>query len=151
MTPYPHHYRVSAHGGPVATVQARADGLPALETTPPPEFGGPQGYWSPETLLCAAVADCFIFTFRAVSRAARLEWTRLDCHVEGTLERVDGQSQFTRFATRVELTVGPDVDEAQAIAALEKAEHGCLVANSLKAERTLEAQLIRASAAASGT
>ena len=142
MTPYPHHYQVSAHGGPAGTVAARAAGLPDIQTTPPPQFDGPEGQWSPESLLCAAVADCFIFTFRAVSRAARLEWQRLDCHVEGTLERLDGIAQFTRFATRVELVVAAGVDEAQARAALDKAEHACLVANSLKASRTLEARVV---------
>lgn len=144
MHPYPHHYRASAHGAPTGIVEARSPSLPTLETTPPPEFGGPEGHWSPETLLCAAVADCFILTFRAVSRAARIDWSQLDCHVEGVLERVDGMSQFTRFVTRVELVVAPGVDETQARAALEKAEHGCLVANSLKGERTLEARIVTA-------
>lgn len=142
MTPYPHHYEVSAHGASTGPVEARAQNLPALTTTPPPEFGGPAGFWSPETLLCAAVADCFILTFRAVSRAARIDWTQLDCHVTGTLERVEGASQFTRFHTRVELTVPAGVDVAQATAALEKAEHGCLVANSLKGARTLDARVV---------
>ena len=143
MTPYPHHYETSAQGAPAGIVEARANGLPTLQTTPPPQFGGPEGHWSPETLLCAAVADCFILTFRAVSRAARIEWSQLECHVRATLERVDGISQFTRFDTRVVLTVGPGVDESQARAALDKAEHGCLVANSLKGARTLEARIAR--------
>ena len=63
--------------------------------------------------------------------------------MRATLERVDGISQFTRFDTRVVLTVGPGVDESQARAALDKAEHGCLVANSLKGARTLEARIAR--------
>jgi organic hydroperoxide reductase OsmC/OhrA len=119
-------------------------GLPSLETAPPPEFDGPGGVWSPETLLCAAVADCFILTFRAVSRAAAFPWSKLECRVEGTLERVSGGSQFTRFATHATLTVPAGADAAKARSLLERAEHGCLIANSLRGERTLEALVIHA-------
>ena len=144
MTPYPHHYSVSAHGAASGVVDVRSNGLPPLSTTAPPEFDGPPGNWSPETLLCASVANCFVLTFRAVSRGARIDWARLDCQVEGTLERVDGTAQFTRFVTRVALTVAPGVDVARARATLEKAEQACLVANSLKGTRVLEARVVTA-------
>jgi len=146
MHPYPHLYSVTATGTGTASIAVTSPGLPTLETAPPPEFDGPGGLWSPETLLCAAVADCFILTFRAVSRAARLEWSKLECHVDGTLERVDGVSRFTRFATRAELTVpaGADVEKARAL--LDKAEHGCLISNSLAGTRSLEARVTVAGA-----
>jgi organic hydroperoxide reductase OsmC/OhrA len=98
--------------------------------------------WSPETLLCAAVANCFVLTFRAVSRAARFEWSRLDCRVEGLLERVEGQARFTRFTTFAKLEVPADADEAKARSLLERAEHSCLVSNSLRGERTLTSELV---------
>jgi len=141
MHPYPHLYQVSATGAASGPVMVDAAGLPTLDTAPPPEFDGPGGKWSPETLLCAAIADCFILTFRAVSRAATLSWSQLECRVEGRLERVTGGSQFTAYATVATLTVpvGTDVDKARGL--LERAEHGCLVANSLKGVRTLEAHV----------
>ena len=146
MHPYPHQYRAAATGGTSGILNITSPSLPDIESAPPPEFDGPGGIWSPETLLCAAVADCFILTFRAVSRGAKFEWLALQCQVEGTLERVDSQSQFTRFATRAALTIpaGADADKARAL--LERAEHGCLVANSLRATRTLEVELIGAPA-----
>jgi organic hydroperoxide reductase OsmC/OhrA len=116
--------------------------LPRLESAPPPEFDGPGGLWSPETLLCASAADCFILTFRALSRAPHLEWLRLECRVEGVLERVERVSQFTRFTTYAHLTVPAGTDVAQARESLERAEHACLIANSLRGARTLEAQVI---------
>jgi len=115
--------------------------LPSLETAPPPEFDGPAGVWSPETLLCASVADCFILTFRAVSRAARFEWSRLECRVEGVLERVGRTSQFTRYTTFAKLTVPEGADSAKARELLERAEQGCLIANSLRGSRALEAEI----------
>ena len=110
-----------------------------ISSAPPPEFDGPGGVWSPETLLVAAIADCFILTFRGVSRAAKFEWESLEARVEGTLERVSGSPQFTRYLTRATLVVKAGSDPAKAKELLERAEKVCLVANSLKGERMLEA------------
>lgn len=146
MHPYPHLYTVSAAGtttGPVAVTAAQ---LPTLETAPPPEFDGPGGVWSPETLLCASLADCFLLTFRAVARAAKLEWLRVECRVEGVLDRVERVSQFTRFRTFATLTVPPGSDVTKARELLERAEHSCLISNSVRGARALEAQVLVADA-----
>jgi organic hydroperoxide reductase OsmC/OhrA len=151
MHPYPHHYIVSAAGCATGPVTISAPGLPSVETAPPPQFGGPSGVWSPETLLTAAVADCFILTFRAIARAVRFDWLALDCRVEGTLERIEGQSLFTGFTTTVRLTVPPAADMTKARRLLEQAEQGCLIANSLRAERALSVEVVTAVRAASTT
>jgi organic hydroperoxide reductase OsmC/OhrA len=144
MHPYPHLYEASAEGAPVDVIQVTAAGLPAIATTPPPQFDGPEGNWSPETLLCASVADCLILTFRAIARASKFEWHKLSCRTEGTLERVEGNSRFTSFVSHVTLHVPAGTDAARAKLLLEKAEHGCLVANSLLAKRELVTQIIEA-------
>ena len=70
MEELPHHYIVSSSASSEGSVLVEAVGLPSLETAPPAEFGGPGDKWSPESLLVAAVADCFILTFRAIARAS---------------------------------------------------------------------------------
>lgn len=142
MHPYPHTYRVSAAGSQSGMVTVSSPSLADIESAAPPEFDGPGGVWSPETLLCAAVADCFVLTFRAISRAARIEWSNLQCRVEGTLERADGVTRFTRLTTSATLTVPPETDIAKARALLERAEHVCLVSNSLNSQRVLEAEVV---------
>ena len=144
MHPYPHTYIASAAAQNAGAVTVTSPQLPNLETAPPPEFDGPGGVWSPETLLCASIADCFILTFRAVSRAARFEWSNLECRVEGILERVDRNSQFTRYTTYARLTVPAGSDAEKAHQLLERAKHGCLIANSLRGERALEVQIVTA-------
>jgi organic hydroperoxide reductase OsmC/OhrA len=144
MHPYPHRYLASAAGAPAGSVTVASPALPDIATAPPPEFDGPGGLWSPETLLCAAVANCFVLTFRSISRAARLEWSALDCHVEGTLERVDGQAQFTQFATTAKLAMTDTANAERARALLERAEHACLVSNSLRAARSLAIEVVGA-------
>ena len=138
MHPYPHRYAVSARGAAAGSVTVFGDGLPALDTAPPPQFGGPDGMWSPETLLAAAVADCLILSFRGVARAARFEWADLSVSVDAVLDRVAGQSRFVSFVTHATITLQKGGDRAVAEALLERAEQGCLVANSLSGTRSLK-------------
>lgn len=142
MHPYPHVYEAAARGEPAGVVPVTTPSAPEVATTPPPQFDGPEGYWSPETMLVAALANCFIFTFRAVSRGSRFEWLRLECKVVGVLEKVDGVTQFSKFETHATLTVAPGADAAKAAQLLEKSEHACLVANSVRGARTLNAQVV---------
>lgn len=141
MHPYPHLYKVQASAEFSGNVALTSAGLPMIMTAPPAEFDGPGDLWSPETLLCAAVADCFILSFRAVARAAKLPWTSLACSVEGTLSRVEGRTRFTHMALEATLDVPAGTDEDKARHALARAEHVCLISNSLVAERSLEAKV----------
>lgn len=141
MQDYPHHYVASAHGRSQGNVSVTGSELADLETNSPPEFGGPSGYWSPETLLLASVADCFILSFRAVARASGLEWSSLNCEVEGVLDKEDKTTRFTRFAIKPTLTLQNAGDRKKAEHCLEKAEHICLITNSLNAEKVLTANI----------
>lgn len=141
MHPYPHTYIVTASGTAAGSVAVSADNLPTLSTAAPVEFGGPGDLWSPETLLCAAIANCFVLTFRSVSRASKLEWRHLSCRVVGTLERGASGLQFTHFVTHAELEVPALTDLELCRNLLEKAEHGCLIANSLRGTRSLRTRI----------
>jgi organic hydroperoxide reductase OsmC/OhrA len=133
---------VSANGAPSGEVIVSAPRLEVLRTAPPKEFGGPGDRWSPETLLAAAIADCFVLTLRALSRTAGIVWNGVECRVEAVLERADGITRFTRIVTQATLTVPMGTDETAARALLERAEKGCLIGNSLLAARHLEAAVI---------
>jgi organic hydroperoxide reductase OsmC/OhrA len=134
MHPFPHRYHVAASGGESGSVRVSAQGLPELQTSAPPEFDGPEGYWSPETLLAAAVADCYVLSFRAVARASRLQWQSLEVDVEGVLDKVDGVSRFTHFKLTPRVCIADAEGETLAHSVLAKAKKVCLVTNSLNAE-----------------
>jgi organic hydroperoxide reductase OsmC/OhrA len=142
MQDLPHHYVVSARAEGKANVIVSSDNLPDIETAGPPEFGGPGDVWSPETLLVAAVANCFILSFRAIARKAKLEWLTLECTAEGDLDKVDKFTQFTGFTVNAKLTIPNGQDEKKAGVILEKAEKYCLVTNSMKAESHLIATVV---------
>lgn len=142
MQDLPHHYVVSARVEGDAHVVVSSHNLPDIETAGPPEFGGPGDVWSPETLLVAAVANCFILSFRAIARKAKLDWLTLACTAEGELDKVDKFTQFTGFKVNATLTIADEKDEAKAGTLLQKAEKYCLITNSMKADSHLDAKVL---------
>jgi peroxiredoxin-like protein len=141
MHPYPHRYDVEAAAEAEGAVMLRSEGLSPLSTAPPPQFGGPGGQWSPETLLVGAAADCFVLTFRAIAAASKLAWRRLDCSAEGVLDRSDGVVRFTQLQLRAHLVVPAGVDPERAKRLLEKAEATCLITRSLVLHPTLGSEV----------
>ena len=140
MHPFPHHYHASASGLATGSVDV-SDGRLRIATQAPPEFGGPEGFWSPETLLVASIADCYILSFRAVARASKLEWQQLDVAVEGVLDRLDGVTRFVKFIVRPRLVLPDPERESLAATVLEKSKRSCLVTNSLSAECELAPEI----------
>ena len=137
MLGYPHKYITTANGGNEGDVVVSGEGLPDLPTQSPPQFGGPEGIWSPETMFSATVANCFILTFRAIARASKFEWTALECNVEGILDRPERTTFFTAFNIHAVLHVPTDAKLEMAQRLLEKSEHVCLITASLKSEIVL--------------
>jgi organic hydroperoxide reductase OsmC/OhrA len=146
VEPFPHVYSATAAGAQTGEVSVRGPGLPGLMSAPAPQFGGPGTLWSPEALLAAAIADCFILTFRAVSGAALFGWRGLECSVDGILDRVARQTRFTGFTVHATLTIAPGADRAKARRLLSQAERACLIINSLKGDHTLDARVLIAGA-----
>lgn len=146
MYPFPHHYVVSATNDGAPDITLSSAGLSSMPSAAPPEFDGPGGRWSPETLIVAAVADCFVLTFRTMARASNLDWVTLECRVDGTVDRVDRVIQFTEFRVHVRLALREAsfaVDEAKAARVLHKAHDGCLVSNSLKGVKHFDIEVVR--------
>lgn len=142
MQEYPHHYVVSADAPAEGIISVNSAGLETLPSLAPAEFGGPGDLWSPETFLVAAVADCFILTFRAVARGSRFDWNSVRCEVDGVLDRVERVTRFTEFHVKVTLHVPEGTDLHKAERLIEKSDHVCLVTNSLTADTLLTTDII---------
>lgn len=137
MDEFPHKYQVTASALEGEYIAVRGADLPEIITDAPEQFGGPGGRWSPETLMMASVADCFVLTFRAIAQASKLPWQALECNVEGTLERIDRVTKFTEISVLATLTVDAGTDQEKAERLLHKTEEVCLVTNSMTATTTL--------------
>ena len=72
MKPLPHRFDVHLEGGPTGPATVTLAGAPELRSSPPVEFDGPGGAWSPEHLLLASVATCFLLTLQIVAQGSRL-------------------------------------------------------------------------------
>ena len=141
MKPLPHTYDVRLTGGPLGYATLSVPGVPDLATAPPLDFDGPGDAWSPEHLLLASVEACFLFTFRVVAQASRIEFTSLDVSAEGTVDRRDGGMRFTEIVLRPQLRLPAGTDQSRALRAMEKSEKACLVTASLAVPVRLEPQI----------
>lgn len=144
MASFPHEYKVSSVGGPDGALAVESNGLPALENHAPPEFDGPEGYWSPETLVTGAVASCLILTFRNLARAQKLEWSNLEVDCNGEVDKTREGLKFTKFSIQAVLTVSGDADESKARTVLENAKKYCLVTASLTAQTQMSVEIRKA-------
>ena len=131
MKPFPHRYEVRIVGGPAGHATLASPGVPDLAADAPTDFDGPGDAWSPEQLLVGAVEACFVLTFRAVARAARVEFTALAVDGEGIVDRASGGTRFTEIVLRPRVALPAGADTARVRRALEKAEKMCLVTASL--------------------
>ncbi len=115
---------------------------------PPREFGGPGDAWTPEHLFLGAVEACFLFTFRAVARASKLDFINVNVHAEGTVDRYAGVTKFTEIILRPRMTFAHGVDRAKVAAILAKTEKNCLISASLTTPVRVEAEIVESEAAA---
>ena len=119
--------------------------LPSLKVATPPDFGGHEGYWSPEQCFVAAVNACVMSTFLAIAQLSKLSFERYEAEATGKLEKPEGQAmQFTEITIRPKLVVTDAKDLERAGRLLEKAEKQCLVSNSIKAVVHLEPEITAA-------
>ena len=141
MQGLPHQYRATATSSAASLVTTSIENQPTLEIAPPASFGGPGDVHSPEDLQAAAVASCFILSFKAIAAASRLDWEKLQVSVAGTLDQVERAVKFTAFETHATLTLpaGSSRDKAERL--LEKAEQSCFITNSLTADNSLAVTL----------
>jgi peroxiredoxin-like protein len=142
MQELPHYYKVKASGEKQGNLKVTADNLPEMLAAPPIGFNGPGDIWSPEDMLMSSVATCTILSFRAISRASKLDWISIECEANGELSRVERVTQFTKIMIKVKLLIPKQENFEKAVRLLNKAEQTCLISNSLTAETHIECEVV---------
>ena len=137
-----HSYRVVAWWSSGRTGLAKTDSAPnAIHFTAPPEFGGVESRWTPESLLLCAIAGCYTTTFRAIAEHSKFEYSDLEVQVEGTIEKVESGYAFTEIVIRPKLSVANDEDQAHGSRLLQKVQTLCLVSRALSVPQIFEPHL----------
>jgi len=108
--------------------------LKSFSVSTPPEFGGPEGEWSPEHLFLSSITSCFMSTYLTFVNKMKIENTGFECTATGQVEIVDGKYKFTYIHIYPKAFVGNDIDVERAKVAMEKTKKYCLISNSVNAE-----------------
>lgn len=121
-----------------------SDGLPPLEFSAPPEFHGEPGRWTPEHLLTASVASCFMATFFSIARFQKLQVQSFHMRAFARLEKLPGEGyRFTEFTLTPDIGVAQE-DVEKTLKVIERAEKSCFVAKSLRAAVQVEPNFVPA-------
>lgn len=142
-----HSYRVVAWWTAGKTGLAKTDSAPnAIHFTAPPEFGGLEGRWTPESLLLCSIAGCFTTTFRAIAEYSKFEYADLEVSVEGTIQKVESGYAFTEILIRPSLAITNEAEQPRGLRLLHKTKSLCLVARAISVPQTFEPHIQVASA-----
>jgi peroxiredoxin-like protein len=138
-----HDYELKLEGTDPKTGILEAEGLQPLDVASPPEFGGPDGVWSPEHLYVASLSSCLMTTFRAIAEIARVEVVEYRDQATGHLRRGDDRLYRMEKVTLRPRVVIADPDQVEkAHRLLEKADQVCLISRSVNSEVVVEPTVV---------
>jgi organic hydroperoxide reductase OsmC/OhrA len=117
---------------------------PDLTVATPPEFGGPEGIWSPEELLVASVGSCLLSTFLYFAHRFELPFESYSSRSTGTIEKTSQGLRFTGIDVSIAVTVSDDeaVERASSLRLKERLEKYCPVSASLNCPVRLALEMI---------
>lgn len=147
-----HHYqtrcrwRGSTGGGYAAYSRTHTAGAtPAaaeLTLASDPAFRGDPSLLNPEQLLVISASSCQLLSFLSIAARAGMEVLEYDDAAEGTMPEDDEPVRITKIVLRPRIVVGPGTDVARVLAFCEQAHQECYIANSLRTEVRVEAEVV---------
>jgi osmotically inducible protein OsmC len=125
---------VSRGAGVVSATSSSAFELPVTIAS---RVGDPEGKTSPEELLAAAHATCFITSLGSELARAGTPPERLDVHCTITMDEVEGQGHRIVHSAISARATAPGADEASLAKAARDADEGCPFAALIRASATV--------------
>lgn len=109
-----------------------------LRVATPPEFPkGEANIWSPEHYFLAAINGCLLTTFLAIAENFKLDFVDFSSNAEGKLDIVDKKYVVSEVILKPTISIKKSSDKELAQKVIEKAEHACLISNSVKSKITM--------------
>jgi organic hydroperoxide reductase OsmC/OhrA len=130
---YDHYVRAHEISAPPAEASLKLSGDPA--------FRGDPKLINPEQLLVMAAASCQLLSFLAVAARKRLDVVEYKDRAEGFMPEDEKPIRITRIVLRPRIVVKSGTKEAVQ-KAVEIGHHECYIANSLKTDIQVEAEII---------
>ena len=125
---------ISRGGG---VVEATSSGAFELPVTIASRVGDPEGKTSPEELLAAAHATCYVTSLGSELARARTPPERLDVHCTITMDEVEGIGHRIVASAITASGVVPGCDAAAFAQAAETADQGCSFSALIRASATV--------------
>ncbi|MGP8321410.1 MAG: OsmC family protein [Methanosarcinaceae archaeon] len=124
------------HKGVLSTGDGKNDILVAT----PPEFGGHEGFVSPEDMFVGSINVCFMTTFLAFSKKAGIDLVSYRSGATGYLEKVDGKNVFSKIMVRPHIKANANENEVMTI--VERVIEYSIILNSIKCDVKIEAIIV---------
>ena len=118
-------------------VEALSSGAFRLPTTNASRIADPEGKTSPEELLAAAHASCFVTSLGSELARAGTPPERMYVHCTITMDEVEGAGHRVVASTIRARGVAPDADPASFAQAAEAADAGCPFSALIRASATV--------------
>ena len=81
-------------------------------------------------------------TFLSIAENSKLEFIAYKGDSKAKLEKVDGKFMISEIELMPIITVSSEKDKERALRIIEKAEHHCLISNSIKSKVELKPEII---------
>ena len=131
---YDHYLRAHEMGAPPAEASLKLSGDPV--------FRGDARLLNPEQLLVMAASSCQLLSFLAVAARKRLDVVEYEDHTEGFMPEDDKPLRITRIVLHPRIVVKGAVDKVAVEKAVQIGHHECYIANSVKADISVEPEII---------
>ncbi len=118
-------------------VRATTSGAFALPVTLASRIAEPEGKTSPEELLAAAHASCFVTSLGSELHRGGAPAERVDVHCTITMDEVDGKGHFIVASAISARVVAPNADETILAEAAKAADDGCPLSALIRASATV--------------
>ena len=151
-----HHYEVTtlwdgAAAGPTHDYRSYSrehrvgiEGKVPLSMSADAAFRGDKSLHNPEDLLVASLSSCHLLWYLHLCTEGGVEVLHYEDRASGVMSEAPGAGRFTEVILRPRVTIGPDSDEAVALALHEEAHRQCFIANSLNFPVRHEPTILRA-------
>ncbi|MDE2197019.1 MAG: OsmC family protein, partial [Gammaproteobacteria bacterium] len=106
-----------------------------------PAFHGDPALLNPEQLLVMAAASCQMLSFLAIAARKRIEVVEYADTAEGFMAEDDKPVRITRIILKPRISIIGDVDKQQVGRMLELAHQQCFIANSLRSDIEIRADI----------
>lgn len=112
-----------------------------LTLTADPAFRGDAQHLNPEQLVVLAASSCQMLSFLAVAARARIDVVSYSDNARGEMPEDEAPIRLTRIVLKPRISVRRGPTEEQVLHFCQVAHRECFIANSLKSEIEVRAQV----------